>query len=44
MTRGKIPVEGGGLANRATGGVIGGYRDMDEVEKIDCRAKGEVVF
>ena len=44
MTRGKIPVEGGLLANRATSGVIGGYRDRNEVEKIDCRANGEVVF
>jgi hypothetical protein len=34
----------GPLANRATGGVIGGYREMDKVEKMDCRANSEVIF
>jgi hypothetical protein len=32
------------LANRATGGLIGGYRCMDQGEKMDCGANGEVTF
>jgi len=31
-------------ANRAAGGLIGGYRCMDPGEKTDCGANGEVTF
>jgi len=32
------------LANRAVGGLIGEYRCMDQGEKMDCGANGEVTF
>ncbi len=34
----------GTLASMATDGVYRGMRDMNEVEKMDCRANGEVIF